>query len=101
KGLKTAGVNEYVANTIAKFNIAVPGEAPPPVVMDAFQILQGRKPGPGFASNSLGFQLVESKELFSVLLALGEMYRVVHSHRLVFIADEAARLDEVSNDEST
>lgn len=101
KGLKVAGVNEYVATTIAKFNIAVPGETPPPVVMDAFQILQGRKPGPGFASNSLGFQLLESKELFSVLLAIGEMYRTVNGHRLVFIADEAARLDEVSNDEST
>lgn len=101
KALKEIGVSDYVAATISKFTIAVPGETPPPVVMDAFQILQGRKPGPGFASNSLGFQLTESRELFGVLCAIGEMYRTIHGHRMVFIADEAARLDEVSNDEAT
>jgi hypothetical protein len=101
KALKDVGVSDYVAATISKFTIAVPGETPPPVVMDAFQILQGRKPGPGFASNSLGFQLTESRELFGVLLAIGEMYRAIHGHRIVFVADEAARLDEVSNDEAT
>lgn len=101
KALKDAGVSDYVATTFSKFNIAVPGETPPPVVMDAFQILQGRKPGPGFASNSLGFQITESKDFFNVLYAVGEMYRAVYGHRLLFIADEAARLDEVSNDEAT
>ena len=101
KALKEAGISDYVASTFSKFNIAVSGETPPPVVMDAFHILQGRKPGPGFASNGLGLQLTESKDFFSVLCAVGEMYRAVHHHRLVFIADEAARLEEVSNDEST
>lgn len=101
KALKEAGISDYVASTISKFNIAVPGETPPQVVMDAFQILQGRKPGSGFASNNLGIQLIESKDFFNVLSAVGEMYRAVNNHRLVFIADEAARLDEVSNDEAT
>jgi len=101
KALREAGVSDYIATTVSKFNLAVTGETPPAVVMDAFQILQGRKPGPGFASNGLGFQLTESREFFSVLCAIGEMYRAVHGHRLVFVADEAARLEEVDNDEAT
>ncbi len=101
KALRDAGVPEYIAATLSKFNLAVPGVTPPQVVTDAFQILQGRKPGAGFASSGLGFQLSESKEFFYVLYAIGEMYRSVRGHRLVFIADEAARLDEVGNDEAT
>jgi hypothetical protein len=101
RALKDVGVSEYVATCFSKFNIAVPGETPPQVVMDAFQVLQGRKPGSGFASNNLGFQITESRDFFNVLLAIAEMYRTVHGHRLLFIADEAARLDEVSNDEAT
>ncbi|MGH2509277.1 MAG: hypothetical protein ACRDHZ_18000, partial [Ktedonobacteraceae bacterium] len=84
KALKERGISDYVASVFSKFNIAVPGETPPPVVMDAFQILQGRKPGPGFASNSLGFQLTESKDFFNVLSAIGAMYSAVNGHRLVF-----------------
>jgi hypothetical protein len=49
----------------------------------------------------LGFQITESKDFFCVLLAIGEMYRTVNKHRLVFIADEAARLDEIDNDDAT
>jgi hypothetical protein len=101
KGLRDAGVSDYIASAFAKFNLAVKGQTPPPVVTDAFQILQGRKPGPGFASNGLGFQITESRDLFLVLLAIGEMYRAVFGHRVVFIADEAARLDEIANDEPT
>jgi hypothetical protein len=101
RALKDASVPEYVATTIAKFNLAVKGSTPPPVVSDALQILQGRKPGAGFASNGLGFQISESRDLFYVLYAIGEMYRAVHGHRILFVADEAARLDEVSNDEAT
>ena len=101
QALRDAGVPEYIATTIAKFNLAIKGATPPSVVNDAFQILQGRKPGTGFAANGLGFQISESRELFYVLYAIGEMYRSVHKHRLLFIADEAARLDEVSNDEAT
>ena len=101
QALRQASVPEYIATTIAKFNLAIKGATPPSVVNDAFQILQGRKPGPGFASNGLGFQISESRDLFYVLYGLGEMYRAIHGHRLLFIADEAARLDEVSNDEAT
>jgi hypothetical protein len=101
QGLKKIGVPEYVATTISKFNIAQPGLTPPQVVNDAFQILQGRKPPSGGAAHGLGIQLTESKDLYYVLVAVGEMYRATKGHRLVFIADEAARLDEVENDEAT
>jgi hypothetical protein len=101
QALRDAGVADYVASTIGKFNLAVPGEAPPTAVVDAFHVLQGRKPSPTLTSIGLGFQITESKDFFYVLYAIGEMYRTVHGYRLVFIADEAARLDEVSNDEAT
>jgi hypothetical protein len=99
--LRTAGVPEYIAATLNKLNLAVPGQTPPQAVMDAIHVLQGRKPTATMASLGLGLQLVESKDLYYVLYAIGYMYLTVHGHRLIFIADEAARLDEVSNDEST
>jgi Cdc6-like AAA superfamily ATPase len=99
--LREAGVPEYVATTVAKLNLAAPKQTPPPAVIDAIGVLQGRKPSPGLASIGLGHQLTESKDFFYVLYAIGYMYLRVHRHRLVFIADEAARLGEVSNDEAT
>jgi hypothetical protein len=99
--LRAVGVPEYIASTLNKLNLAVPGQTPPQAVMDAIHVLQGRKPTSSMASLGLGLQLTESKELFYVLYAIGYMYLTVYGHRLVFIADEAARLDEVSNDEST
>lgn len=99
--LREATVPDYIATTVSKLNLAVPGEAPPAAVLEAFHVLQGRKPSPGLASIGLGLQLTEGRDLFYVLYAIGEMYSKVHGHRLVFIADEAARLDEVSNDEAT
>jgi hypothetical protein len=101
QALKDANVPEYIASTINKLNLSVPGQTPPQAVMEAFHVLQGRKPSAGLASIGLGLQLTESKDFFNVLYAIGEMYYQVHGHRLVFIADEAARLDEVSNDEAT
>jgi hypothetical protein len=101
QALKTAGVPEYIASTVGKLNLAVPGQTPPSAVTEAFNVLQGRKPGPGFGNIGLGIQLTESKDFFYVLYAIGEMHRVVTGKRLVFIADEAARLDQVSNDEAT
>jgi hypothetical protein len=101
QALKRAGVPDYIASTLSKFNMAEEGTTPPQVVGNAFHILQGRKPGSGWASNGLGLQLTESREFFYVLFAIGEMYRAVNGHRLVFVADEAARLDQVETDDTT
>lgn len=101
KALREAGVSDYVASTFGKFNLAEKGSTPPPAVLEAFHVLQGRKPAPGYAAYGLGQQIIESKELYNVLFAIGEMYRTVHGHRLVFVADEAAQLEQVENDDTT
>lgn len=101
QALQQAGVSLYVATVISKFNMATPGITPPAVVDDAFNCLKGRKPPSAAASVGLGQQIVESNELFGVLLAIGEMYRAVNKERMIFIADEAAKLNDVEDDETT
>jgi len=96
--LEEAGVSSYVASLIVKFNMTAPGMAPPPVVVEAFNILKGRSPSSGSANLGMGEQLSESTDFYSVLLAVGEMYRAIHKHRIIFIADEAAKLDDVTDD---
>ena len=101
KGLREAGVPDYIASTMSKFNLAEKGSTPPPAVMEAFQVLQGRKPATGYAAYGLGQQITESRDFYYVLYAIGEMHRTVHGHRLVFVADEAAQLEQVENDDTT
>lgn len=101
QSLQQAGVPLYVATVISKFNMASPGITPPPVVEDAFNCLKGRKPPAGAASVGLGQQLTESNEFYGVFLAIGEMFRAVYQERMIFIADEAAKLNDVDNDETT
>lgn len=99
--LRNAGVPEYIASTLSKLNLAVPGQTPPAAVAEAVYVLQGRKPSAGMMSIGLGLQLTESRDFFYVLYAIGYMYYTVYGHRLLFVADEAARLDEVTNDQAT
>jgi hypothetical protein len=101
KALQDVGVPLYIATVISKFNMAVPGMTPPAIVPEAFNILRGKKPQSGGATLGLGEQITDSADLYSVLLAIGHMHRIVHGNRLLFIADEAAKLDKVSNDEAT
>lgn len=99
--LQAAGVEQYVATVFAKLMMATPGMTPPQVVQYAFSILKGKKPPAGGAGMGLGEQLRESRDYFSVLLAVGEMHRSLHRHRILFIADEGAKLDDVADDDAT
>jgi hypothetical protein len=101
KALQDIGVPLYIASVISKFNMATPGITPPAVVPEAFNILRGKKPQAGGAPLGLAEQLTDSTDFYAVLLAIGHMHRVVERHRLLFIADEAAKLDKVENDEAT
>lgn len=101
QALQQVGVPLYVASVVNKLNMATPGMTPPQVVPDAFNILKGKKPQAGGVTLGLGEQISDSGDFYSVLLAIGHMHRVVKNKRLLFIADEAAKLDKVENDEST
>lgn len=101
KSLRESGVPAYIASIINKFVMVTPGSAPPPMVSDAFNILKGKKPSASSANMGLGDQLIESQDFYGVLTAIGEMYQKTHGHRMLFIADEAAKLEQVDTDLAT
>lgn len=101
KELQKVGVSPLVADAYSKFLLANPGDAPPPSVRDAFEYLQGNKLSGDAARMGLGQRLTESNDFYSVLLALGEMYRTIHNSRIIFIADEAAKLETVDASDAT
>lgn len=100
EGLKAAAVSSHIAEAFAKFLLSSPGQTPNQLVLAAFEYLKGRQPGAAGTSAGLAVQLDQSRDFYDVLLALGEMHQVVHGHRLLFIADEAAKLQAVEADEA-
>jgi hypothetical protein len=96
--LREAGVGATVAKTLSMFQMAVPGEPATPQVALAFEYLKGVNVGKDGQSIGLNRSIEESSEFYHVLLAIGHMYRSVHGHRMLFIADEAARLEIVQDE---
>lgn len=98
--LQQVGVSPHIANAFSKFLIANPGDAPPPNVLHVFEYLKGQD-----VKNAVGMgltqQLTDSGDFYYVLYAIGAMYKAVHNERLLFIADEAAKLEDVSADDAT
>jgi hypothetical protein len=101
RALEQAGVAPHIASAFGKFLLATPGDTPPPVVTVAMDYLRGRKLSAQASSMGFTQQLTDSKDFYDVLLAIGEMYRSVHNHRILFIADEAAKLEAVDADDAT
>ena len=99
--LQDAGVEQYIATVFAKLMMATPKMTPPPAVQYAFSILKGKKAPNTGADVGLGETLRESGEFYSVLLAIGEMHRTVYEERILFIADEGAKLEDVEDDDAT
>lgn len=99
RALEDASVSAHVADAFGKLLVAAPGSTPPPMVLSAIEYLKGRKPAAG-AAMGFGQQLVGSNDLFDVLLAIGEMYRAVNNARIIFFADEAAKLEAVDTDDA-
>jgi hypothetical protein len=100
-GLREAGVAAHVAEAFAKLLLSAPGSPPAPLVVQAFEYLKGRNIGRAAAAAGLAEPLEQSRDFYDVLLSLGEMYRTVHNCRLLFIADEAAKLEAVEDDMGT
>lgn len=98
--LAGAGVGSSVAEAFSKLLLASPGSTPPPMVLQAFEYLKGRKLAPAAASMGFGQSLSGSNDFFHVLLGIGEMYRVVHGARIIYMADEAAKLEAVDTDDA-
>jgi len=101
KALRDKGVASHIAEAYNKILLSSPGQPPVDLVVQSFEFLKGRK----VASHAtMGFSqpLDQSQEFYQVLLAVGEMYRTVNDgQRLLFIADEAAKLENVEADEAT
>jgi len=97
--LKERGITSAVAEAFNKFLLSSPGQPPVQLVSDTFEYLKGRKIAG--AALGLGQPIEESQHFVDVLTAVGEMYRRVNGERIVFIADEAARLESVEADDAT
>ena len=100
KGLEDAGVSSPVAGALAKLLLAAPGQAPPPMVLHAIDYLKGRKLTGAAASMGFGQQLNGSSDFYNVLLGIGALYKAVRGARLIFIADEAAKVEAVDADDA-
>jgi hypothetical protein len=101
QALRDAGVSAQVADASSKLLLASPGSSPPQAVVMAFDYLKGRNIGKAAAATGLSEPLSQSQDLFDVLKAVGEMYLAVNKLRLLFVADEAAKLEDVSQDIAT
>jgi Cdc6-like AAA superfamily ATPase len=101
KALEDGGVSPHVASAMGKLLLVAPGETPPPMVLQAFEYLKGRKPAGAATQMGFGQQLTDSTDLYNVLLAVGQMYLETKKHRLLFIADEAAKLEAVDGDDAS
>lgn len=99
--LRSADVSPHVAEAFNKLLMAPPGQTPPQIVQLAYDYLKGQKLPAAAAGMGFGPVLTESVDLFSVLLSIGEMHRAVHGYQIIFVADEAAKLEAVDTDDAT
>ncbi|UVC16133.1 KAP family NTPase [Mesorhizobium onobrychidis] len=97
-GLARIGVVSHVADAIAKLLLARRGDTPPPDVLTAFEYLKG---GKGGSNIGLGQPLNTSEEFYSVLLAVGHIYQITTGRLLVYVCDEAAKLEDVDKDDAS
>lgn len=100
EALKNEGAAHNVAEAFGKFLLASPGDTPPSAVATAFDFLKGQRPRDAI-SIGLGAPLSQSDEFYSVMLGCGELVKKVENRRLIFVADEAAKLDDIESDEAT
>jgi hypothetical protein len=100
QALRAKGVASHIAEALNKMLLSSPGQAPVELVSQTFEYLKGRKIA-GAASLGLGQPLEQSQEFIDILTAIGEMYQSVNKGtRILFIADEAAKLENVEVDEA-
>ena len=96
-GLEAIGIPAPISQAFNKLLVATPGQAPPEIVVTAWNYLRGA--GVGRAGTALGLQeqMADSKDFYYTLAALGHVVAKVKGKQLVFLVDEAARLEAVSD----
>lgn len=100
QGLKDIKARSNVAEAFGKLLMASPGSTPPPAVLTTFEFLKGEAAREA-VNMGLGNPLSQSEEFYSVLLCCGELCRAVNNKQLVFMADEAAKLEDLDADDAT
>jgi len=98
--LKVVGIPDDVAVAISKLNLTQPGDAPQPVSQEAIEVLKGNKADKSYATHGLGKTLADSGQFYGVLHAIGHMHKKVRGSRMLFIADEGAKLETVESNEA-
>jgi hypothetical protein len=96
-GLSAIGIPASVCQAFNKLLVATPGQAAPDIVVTAWNNLRGMNVGKAGSSLGLQEQMVDSKDFYFTLAALGHIVTCVERKQLVFLVDEAARLEAVSD----
>lgn len=99
-GLKKRGVLPHVADAFSKLLLVRPGDTPPQHVMATFEYLKGGSPK-NAADIGLGQTLDSSDDFYNVLLAVGILFEMSEKKKLIYVCDEAAKLEEVDRDDSS
>ena len=95
-GLERIGIPNSIRQAFNKLYVATPGAAPPELVVTAWNYLRGDDVGTKGAALGLPRKLTDGKEFYYVLAALGHMIQFVDKRQLLFLVDEAAKLEAVS-----
>lgn len=98
--LDSIGIPQPIIQALNKLYVAVPGMAGgsyPPIVTTAWQYLRGGNVGRAGVELGLPTELSDSKEFYYVLAAIGFLVKQVTGKQLLFLVDEAARLEAVSD----
>jgi len=95
-GLEAIGIPAPIAQAFNKLLVATPGQAAPEIVVIAWNYLRGANVGKAGFALGLQEQMTDSKDFYYTLATLGHMVFTVKKQQLVFLVDEAARLEAVS-----
>lgn len=96
QALEGIGIPVPIAQAFTKFLVAQPGQPTPEIVVTSWNYLRGESVGRAGTALGLQDQISDSKDFYAVLAALGYLCREVNQEQLIFLVDEAARLEAVS-----
>jgi len=96
-GLEGIGIPAAICQAFNKLLVATPGQAPPEIVVTSWNFLRGANVGKSGTSLGLQERMLDSKDFYYTLAALGHIVGKVKRKQLVFLVDEAARLEAVGD----
>ena len=95
------GVSADVSTAFTQFLGVVPGNPPTDAARGAWDFLRGASVAKRVSLAVTDSQIMESRDFISVLKVIGELYQRVDQEWLVFLVDEANKLDETEDDAPT